>query len=206
MDNFPNQLKKLRREKGLNQNELAQALGLSKTAVSNYETGYAPPSSTNLRKIAAYFDVSISELLGEKPTAMHETSIAVPTTGGMFVYATLAAGVSPVPLYTLSLPPALIGEGNFFGLRITGDRMDRLGLTEGSIAIVRRQNFADDGDIVAAAVGSDPAFISRLYRTDDYITLVAESNSPSFHPMVINPQSQNFTIFGKVVKVIKSVI
>lgn len=206
MDKFPNRLKKLRREKGLNQNELAQALGLSKTAVSNYETGYAPPSSTNLRKIAAFFDVSISELLGENPSSMHEASIAAPTDGGLFVYATLSPGVSPVPLYTLNLPPALIGEGNFFGLRITGDRMDRLSLTEGSIAIIRKQNFADDGDIAAVAVGSDPVFISRLYRTDDYITLVAESNSPSFHPTIVNPQSQNFTIFGKVVKVIKSVI
>ena len=206
MDNFPNRLKQLRREKGLNQNDLAQALGLSKTAVSNYETGYAPPSSTNLRKIASFFDVSISDLLGEKQSAMHEAPITCPTSGGMFVYAALSVGISPVPLYTLNLPAALIGEGDFFGLRITGDRMDRHSLTEGSVAIIRRQNFADDGDIVAAAIGSDPAFISRLYRTDDYITLVAESNSPSYHPIIVNPQSQSFTIFGKVVKVIKSVM
>lgn len=206
MSEFPDLLKKLRHEKGMNQNELAQALGVSKTAISNYETGYAPPSSNNLRKIASYFEVSLSELLGEKPVVMNEPSIAFSPNNDIPVYPSVSAAGMPLPLYSLNLPPAMLGEGSFFGLRVTGDRMDRLALTEGSIAIIRRQSFADDGDVAVASVGNDPAIISRFYRSGDYVTLVAESNSPGFHPVIVNPLTQNLTIFGKVVRVIQSVL
>lgn len=54
---------KLRKEKGITQEQLANALGVSAAAVSKWETGNTYPDITLLPSLARYFDTSIDELL-----------------------------------------------------------------------------------------------------------------------------------------------
>lgn len=61
---FPEILKELREKKGITQKQLAEALYLSKTAVSQYENGTHTPSLETIINIADIFDVSIDYLLG----------------------------------------------------------------------------------------------------------------------------------------------
>lgn len=61
---FGYRLKELRKEKGLNQKELADILHVEKSSVSKYETDKAVPDSKVLIKIANLFEVSIDFLLG----------------------------------------------------------------------------------------------------------------------------------------------
>lgn len=56
-------LQQLRKEKGLTQEELAAALYVSRTAVSKWESGRGTPNIDSLRAIAAYFSVSVDDLL-----------------------------------------------------------------------------------------------------------------------------------------------
>lgn len=56
-------LQELRIRKGITQEELAQALFVSRAAVSKWESGRGCPSVDSLKAIAAYFSVSIDELL-----------------------------------------------------------------------------------------------------------------------------------------------
>jgi len=58
------QLKRLRRDRGNTQQELAEYLFVSKQAVSKWECGKGYPDITLLPNIAAYYDVSIITLLG----------------------------------------------------------------------------------------------------------------------------------------------
>jgi len=53
----------LRREKGVTQEQLARAVGVSKPAVSKWETGTADPSTSNLLALAKLFGVPAEELL-----------------------------------------------------------------------------------------------------------------------------------------------
>jgi transcriptional regulator with XRE-family HTH domain len=56
-----------RREKGLTQEELADYLGISKPAVSKWESGQSYPDITLLPVIASYFDISVDELFDYQP-------------------------------------------------------------------------------------------------------------------------------------------
>lgn len=57
----------LRRSKGVTQTELGQAIGVGKTTISNYETGYSSPDTETLSKMAQYFNVTTDYLLGREP-------------------------------------------------------------------------------------------------------------------------------------------
>ncbi len=70
---FHEKLQQLRKSRGLTQEELAQALYVSRTAISKWESGRGYPGIDLLKAIAAYFSVSIDDLLsGEKMIAIAE--------------------------------------------------------------------------------------------------------------------------------------
>lgn len=60
----PDRLRQLRFEKSMTQTELADALNLSKAAISTYETGLRSPTDETLIKMAQFFGVSSDYLLG----------------------------------------------------------------------------------------------------------------------------------------------
>ena len=70
---FHEKLQKLRKEKGLTQEELATALYVSRTAVSKWESGRGLPGLDSLKAIAKFFSLSLDDLLsGEKLLALAE--------------------------------------------------------------------------------------------------------------------------------------
>lgn len=60
---FHEKLQNLRKQKGLTQEELAEALYVSRTAISKRESGRGYPSIDSLKEIVKYFSVTIDELL-----------------------------------------------------------------------------------------------------------------------------------------------
>lgn len=60
---FNEKLQHLRKQKGLTQEELAQCLYVSRTAISKWESGRGYPSIDSLKAIAKFFSVTIDELL-----------------------------------------------------------------------------------------------------------------------------------------------
>ena len=70
---FNEKLQELRRNKGLTQEELAEILYISRTAVSKWESGRGYPNIESLKKISKFFEVSIDDLLsGEKILSIAE--------------------------------------------------------------------------------------------------------------------------------------
>lgn len=61
-----------RKEKGITQDELAAYVGVTKASVSKWETGQSYPDITFLPQLAAYFNISIDELIGYEPQMTRE--------------------------------------------------------------------------------------------------------------------------------------
>lgn len=70
---FSEKLQELRKSKGLTQEELAEALYVSRTAISKWESGRGYPNIDSLKEISKFFSVTIDELLsGEKIISIAE--------------------------------------------------------------------------------------------------------------------------------------
>lgn len=65
MIKFNEQLRLLRKERGLSQQELADRIGLSKSSINMYERGEREPGIDTLKRIAAFYNVDIDFLLGK---------------------------------------------------------------------------------------------------------------------------------------------
>lgn len=82
-ERFGSNLARLMEEAGISGNRLADELGLSPAAVSQYKNGRTTPSEINLRKLAEFFDCSTDYLLGrnENPSPDYNIQNACFLTG-----------------------------------------------------------------------------------------------------------------------------
>ena len=91
---------------------------------------------------------------------------------------------------------ALTKASNVFALRLDGNSMKDLGYETNDIVIVRCQQMAENGDIVAAFVNGEST-LKRLIYTPDRIALKAENQD--FPPIEIKCGDE-FRIVGKVIR------
>ena len=64
---FGENLKALRKERSLTQEEFAKQSGISRSAIGMYESGKREPSFETLESIADFFNVDMNKLLGQEP-------------------------------------------------------------------------------------------------------------------------------------------
>lgn len=72
---------------------------------------------------------------------------------------------------TFDAPPDLVGRGEHYALEIEGDSMIEAGIFDGDVALVRRTDTAENGDIVVALVEGQEATLKRFRRRGASIAL-----------------------------------
>ena len=75
---------------------------------------------------------------------------------------------------TYALPKGIFGTGELFMLHATGNSMIEAGITPGDLLVIRKQDTAEDGEIVVALIDND-ATLKRLYHKDGKIVLHPEN-------------------------------
>ncbi len=98
------------------------------------------------------------------------------------------------------LPTELVGHDPVFMLHVRGDSMIDTGIYDGDYVVVKRQQEARDGQLVAALIDGEEATVKRLQRRDGRIVLKAEN--PDYPPMVF---TEGVDILGVVVAVLRRV-
>jgi repressor LexA len=96
-----------------------------------------------------------------------------------------------------SLPRQLVGHGELFMLRVSGDSMVDAAICDGDWVVVRRQQTADNGDIVAALLDEEATV--KTFRQRDGHTWLLPQNS-RYEPIL----GDSATIMGRVVSVMRS--
>ena len=75
--NINNKIKEIRRERGITQAELAKQIGIARNTLSYWENGKSDVDTANLKKIAAYFQVSTDFLLCQEEVITPDTNNAL---------------------------------------------------------------------------------------------------------------------------------
>jgi repressor LexA len=96
------------------------------------------------------------------------------------------------------LPRELVGEGTLFLLKVVGNSMVEAAICDGDWVVVRQQNVADNGDIVAAMIDGE-ATVKTFKRAGGQVWLMP--HNPAFDPIPGN----DATVLGKVVTVIRKI-
>ena len=126
------------------------------------------------------------------------TGVTVPLLGRIAAGAPVLAAEN-VEDY-LVLPTGYAGPDENFALHVSGDSMVEAGIFDGDVVVVRRQDAAEEGDVVAALLpgaAEDEATIKRFHKEGERVMLVPEN--PSMEPFEMTDGS----ILGKVVAILR---
>ncbi|NOY55530.1 MAG: transcriptional repressor LexA [Actinobacteria bacterium] len=176
--------------------EIGQALGLrSPSTVHSHlsslvRAGYLRRDPTKPRAI---------EVIDPTGSSLHRsTTRDVPLVGRIAAGAPILAEEQIEEV--LTLPTEFTGQGPVFLLTVRGDSMVDAGILDGDYVVVRSQNVANNGEIVAALVDGEEATVKRFSRRDGKVVLSPEN--AAYEEMVF---TEGVHILGKVVAVLRTV-
>lgn len=99
----------------------------------------------------------------------------------------------------IPLPAALFGKGEFYILRASGDSMIDAGINNDDMIIVRKQEAADDGQIVVALVDNETT-LKRIYKDNENHQVILHPENKSMKDIIV----PDCRIQGVAVHVLKS--
>ena len=195
---FSENLKKQAAIAGENQPDIAEVLGVTKSAVNAYFMGNKMPRMDRIKKLADHFGCNVSDLVDDKSIEDQVTAVAIPVLG------TVPAGVPIEAIQDIlgyeEIPKIMADTGDFFCLRVEGNSMYPL-LYSGETIVIKKQETADNGDIVVALVDNEETTVKRLKKMSDGIILEAEN--PEYNSLYFNEkqiQNEKVKIIGKAVE------
>lgn len=164
---------------------VSKETGISASTLSDWKSGRSVPKLDKMRLIAEFFGVSLEYMLtGEEPLAESDPQADSTFEKGsrIAIIGEIRAGL---PIITnesvLGYEYAEVDAEEYFYLRVQGDSMKNIGMIDGSLVLFHKQQYAEDGDIVACLVGGDSATVKRFRRSKKNIVLMPEN--PDYEPI-----------------------
>lgn len=203
---FKDILRKLRTEKGLTLQQVADYVGLQKAAIYKYEHGLiVNPKRSLIEKLATLFQVSPSYLLGvtDEQHPQSVTSVRIPILGRVVAGIPLEA-ITDIEGYE-EITPKMASLGEYFALKIKGHSMEPQ-ILDGDIVICKCQSDVESGNIAIVLVNGDEATCKQIKKSPEGVTLIG------FNPLVYPPHFYSnkeieelpVNVIGKVVELRRS--
>ena len=101
--------------------------------------------------------------------------------------------------HTINMPADMLTAGEHFALEVRGDSMIDAGILEGDMALIRRTEAADTGDIVVALIDDEEATLKRFRRRGASIAL--EPANTAYEVRILPPT--RVRIQGKLVGIFR---
>ena len=99
----------------------------------------------------------------------------------------------------VNIPANSFSSGELFMLTVKGDSMIDAGIYDRDKIVLRRQNTAENGEIVAVLLDDNKVTVKRLYKEDGYFRLKPEN--PTMRDILV----EDLTVLGKVVGLIRAI-
>ncbi len=201
MEGFSERLYKLMRNAALTEKNMASLLGVSEQKIENLLTGYIEADIDTISRIAQIFNVAhsyaaaISDVkMCKEPDKVKEVFIiqkfSDPT--GMITRKDIKD--------TLYMNKEDMHGKEYFALIAPDDSMVKSRIYKDDILIVRRQSFADNGDVVVV-IDEESTLVRRYSRVGNVVTLTAEGDRIKYNNIKIDTTEQKLVIAGKVCEI-----
>lgn len=183
--------------------EIGDAVGLSSLSSVTHQlsrlelAGYIRRDPNRPRALEILHELAATrQAIVDDPAPTPEEAAYVPLVGQ------IAAGV-PITAEQqveeiVPLPRQLVGDGQLFMLRVTGDSMIDAAICDRDYVVVRQQRDAENGDIVAALLDGEATV--KVFRRRDGHTWLLPRNT-AFEPIL----GDHAEVLGKIVAVFRSV-
>lgn len=194
--------------------QLAKDISSSQGYISDIESGRAYPSTPAVNAIAKACGVSVGFIFGNEksigtsnPDALNklkETFSQVFDIVYLPVYGNIAAGqpIDAEENVETYLPyPRTYSPEKHFVLRVQGESMRDAGILNNDLVVIRKQETAENGQIVAVRIIDDGVTLKRFYRTQNKVILTPCNSD--FQPMEL---TDNLEIVGIAVSITKNLI
>ena len=181
--------------------EIGKAVGLSSTAtVHGYlakleEKGYIKKESQKGRTLRLLKGI-LKEEKKEEPKQVYTSRemVDVPVIGKITAGAPILAVENVTD--TFPIPIDFVGNSESFMLTVSGESMIEAGILDGDYILVKKQNTANNGEIVVALI-EDEATVKTFYNENGHIRLQPENST--MEPIIV----PNCEILGKVAGVFR---
>ena len=152
---------------------VAKDTGIAASTLSDWKNGRSAPKADKIRILAQYFGVSTDYMLGGSRAGLGASldSARIPIIGEIRAGSPIITNESVLGYEYADVDD----KDEYFYLRVQGDSMKNIGMIDGSLVLFRKQQYAEDGEIVACLVGGDSATVKRFHRAKKTIYLMPEN-------------------------------
>ena len=210
-------VRRRRIELGLSQEELAERMGYSsRSSINKIEMG-RPISQKIIIRLAEALETTPSYLMGWNQQAHNMIDIMAKDAN---IYNDADISFIKVPLYGyiscgkgsfvddnildyIAVPDDNLNSSKeYFAQYAKGDSMINAGIDDGDVIVFEKTNVLEDNKIGCFCIDEGIATCKKFKKGPSYIQLIPMN--PKYDPIVVDLESENFRIVGKLRKVIKS--
>lgn len=206
---FSEIIKRVRKERGLSQKELADIIGVKKTSVSNYETGYSTPNFRVVQKMAELLELPLSYFMDTEEAQSLLTKKEIQPFNGKTIPYYAASNIEGILKHSfsyrnsiISLPDSMINrQYTYIGVSVPDSSMNKCGLKYNDSVVINTE-LEPQNDCMIAAIRNDN-FILRRYKNDEFGEyLMIESNHVPMRNSYEMMPDDSLIIVGTVAKLI----
>ncbi|NCB51944.1 MAG: repressor LexA [Clostridia bacterium] len=208
---FGSRLRSLMEERGLSYDVLGEKLSMNPQTLNRYVLGKREPKAGVAAVIALALGVDLLWLQGydvpKSSIVMPEGAIRAKREYALPILGVIRAGVPVLANEEIEgyASADVTDPEHHFYLRVSGDSMVNAGIREGDLVLIRQQDTAENGRIVACMVNGEDATLKRFRRQGDMVILQPENSA--YEPRVIPArefESGSARIVGVAVKLVRS--
>lgn len=199
---FRENIKRIRLERDMTQEQLAKLLDISRSAITQWESGWSEPKMGRIEDIAAVLGVKKAELIEDSYTSRSSSGFAsVP------LYGAVSGGI-PIEMIedmTMREAPArfLEDDPDCFLVKVKGNSENRKGIFDGDYALISpKHRDPNEGGLFFVAVNGDEATLKEVNVLENGVELVPDSYDPTYTRQIYDfndPSTPSVEIRGKYV-------